>query len=225
LTDATSLEKIHALDNCKELPLILLSSSLPSLAPGDSTIEEFAVRLMKPIKQADLFNALTTALGNTMLLSEPLHRSKIFDATLATRLPLKILVAEDNVVNQKVAKGVLLQFGYQSDLVTNGKEALTAVQSNSVQPLSHRSSTPSNEPILLEGHASVIEPTLIVIVHLAVWLRRTDNLWNSIREKSEPALHFLHTPGGILIRSAPRCRHFRASGIELIQRANIEEQR
>jgi two-component system, sensor histidine kinase and response regulator len=63
--------EIHALDNCKQLPLILLSSSLPSLSADVGTIEEFAVRVMKPIKQADLFDALTTALGTINLLSEP----------------------------------------------------------------------------------------------------------------------------------------------------------
>jgi CheY-like chemotaxis protein len=43
---------------------------------------------------------------------------------------MKILIAEGNVVNAKVAKAVLLQFGYQSDLVTNGREALEAVVGN-----------------------------------------------------------------------------------------------
>jgi CheY-like chemotaxis protein len=47
--------EIHSFDKYKELPLILLSSSLPSKGMGISSIDEFAVRLMKPIKQADLF--------------------------------------------------------------------------------------------------------------------------------------------------------------------------
>ena len=119
--------EIHSFDKYKQLPLILLSSSLPSRAMGDS-IDEFAVRLMKPIKQADLFNALSTALGKIKTVTKSLRQNKIFDPSMAARLPLNILVAEDNIVNQKVAMGVLLQFGYQTDLVVSGKEAVEAVE-------------------------------------------------------------------------------------------------
>jgi len=120
--------EIHSFDKYKELPLILLSSSLPSKGMGISSIDEFAVRLMKPIKQADLFNALTTALGKIKTVPKSLRQNKIFDPNMAARLPLNILIAEDNIVNQKVAMGVLLQFGYQTDLVVSGKEAVEAVE-------------------------------------------------------------------------------------------------
>ena len=119
--------EIHSFDKYKELPLILLSSSLPSKGMGNST-DEFAVRLMKPIKQADLFNALTTALGKIKTVTKSLRQNKVFDSTMAARLPLNILIAEDNFVNQKVAMAVLLQFGYRTDLVVNGKEAVEAAE-------------------------------------------------------------------------------------------------
>jgi CheY-like chemotaxis protein len=83
---------------------------------------------MKPIKQAELFNALATALGNIRTLTKSLRPVRAFDPTLATRLPLKILVVEDNMINQKVARRVLLQFGYATDLAENGKAAIEAVQ-------------------------------------------------------------------------------------------------
>jgi CheY-like chemotaxis protein len=120
--------EIHSFDKYKELPLILLGSSLPSKGMGISSIDEFAVRLMKPIKQADLFNALTTALGKIKTVAKSLRQNKIFDPSMAARLPLNILIAEDNIVNQEVAMGVLLQFGYQTDLVVSGKEAVEAVE-------------------------------------------------------------------------------------------------
>jgi len=120
--------EIHSLERYKTLPLVLLSSSLPAQSMGVTTTEEFAVRLMKPIKQGDLFNALTTALGHIKTITKSLRRAQPFDHDLATRLPLKILIVEDNEINQKVAMRVLLQFGYQTDLAANGKEALEAVE-------------------------------------------------------------------------------------------------
>jgi two-component system sensor histidine kinase/response regulator len=120
--------EIHLFENFKKLPLILLSSSLPSKHLIVDSVDQFAVRLMKPIKQAELFNALATALGNIKTVTKSLRPVRAFDPTLATRLPFKILVVEDNMINQKVARRVLLQFGYATDLVENGKTAIEAVQ-------------------------------------------------------------------------------------------------
>jgi CheY-like chemotaxis protein len=117
--------KIHSLEKYKALPLILLSSSLCSTVRDSGSPDEFGARLMKPIRQAELFTALSTALGK--LKTQSLRPKGIFDAALAVRLPLKMLVVEDNVINQKVAINILRQFGYQTDLATNGQEALDAV--------------------------------------------------------------------------------------------------
>ncbi|MEM7537445.1 MAG: response regulator [Chloroflexota bacterium] len=59
--------------------------------------------------------------------SEP----KKFDNTLAQRYPFAILLAEDNVLNAKVARRLLKRFGYQVDWVKDGKEAVSAVQEKS----------------------------------------------------------------------------------------------
>ena len=119
--------RIHALENYKTLPLILLSSSLCSTGgKGDQMQERFASRLMKPIKQADLFNALTQGLGARKKTDKV--RLGVFDRTLADRLPLKILVVEDNQINQKVALHILSNFGYQAELANNGKEAVETIK-------------------------------------------------------------------------------------------------
>ncbi len=114
--------EIHSIEKFKELPLILLSSSIPSKSIGISAVDEFIVRLMKPIKQSELFDAFTTALGKIKTITKSLRQSKPFDPSMATRLPFKILVVEDNIINQKVSLRVLEQFGYQADLAASGRK-------------------------------------------------------------------------------------------------------
>jgi CheY-like chemotaxis protein len=120
--------EIHALPGFRDLPMVLLSSSLPSRNPASQALDEFAVRLMKPIKQADLFNALTTALGNVKTVTKALRPREVIDSALAAKMPLRILVAEDNPINQQVARRMLQQFGYQSDVVGNGQEAVNVLE-------------------------------------------------------------------------------------------------
>jgi two-component system sensor histidine kinase/response regulator len=118
-------KEIHAMPNFRGLPLVLLSSSLPSRHHAGQSLDEFAVRLMKPLKQADLFNALTTALGNVTTVTKSLRPREVIDSSLAAKTPLRILIAEDNHINQQVARRILQQFGYQSDVVGNGQEAVS----------------------------------------------------------------------------------------------------
>ena len=107
---------------------MLLSSSIPSKGTGANPADEFAARFMKPGKQGHLLNALTTALGNAKAGARVSRPPQGADPTMASRFPLKILVAEDNAINQQVIKRVLLQHGYASDLAVDGREAIGAVE-------------------------------------------------------------------------------------------------
>jgi len=83
---------------------------------------------MKPIKQAELFERLHDGPGKIKHLRNPLRKIKPLTLPLAARLPFKILVARDNVINQKVTLHVLRQFGYQADLWRNGKQAVETME-------------------------------------------------------------------------------------------------
>ena len=86
-------------------------------------------RVTKPVKPARLFGVLTDLVGRTTATLEPapLLPPRAFDETLGQRVPLRLLVAEDNKVNQKVIGRILQRLGYEADLVSNGAEAVEAV--------------------------------------------------------------------------------------------------
>jgi PAS domain S-box-containing protein len=109
-----------------ELPLVLFSS----LGRREARAGEggFAAYLNKPIKPSQLFDALVSVLAE-----QPVHvrertvARRDLDPDMARRHPLRILLAEDNIVNQKVALRLLGQMGYRADVAANGLEAIEAV--------------------------------------------------------------------------------------------------
>jgi GAF domain-containing protein/CheY-like chemotaxis protein len=111
-----------------KLPLVLFSS-LGRREAGD-TNGLFAATLAKPLRQSQLFDTLAALFSH-----DPDHpRAKAapaapkIDAGTAQRHPLRILLAEDNVVNQKLAIRLLQQMGYRADLASNGIEAVESVE-------------------------------------------------------------------------------------------------
>jgi CheY-like chemotaxis protein/HPt (histidine-containing phosphotransfer) domain-containing protein len=118
---------IRGFPACARLPLILLSSIGQRPVPSGV---EFAAVLHKPIKPARLSNTLVRIFagpGAPLLMREEATDSE-FDKGLAARLPLKILLAEDNQVNQRLALSLLARMGYTADLAGNGIEVLEAVR-------------------------------------------------------------------------------------------------
>jgi CheY-like chemotaxis protein len=108
------------------LPLVLLSSGAGH--EGTTPEDLFAACLPKPIKQSALLDAVMTVLGATPSSPPPPPPSVILvKPHMASRLPLRILLAEDNVVNQKVALRLLAQMGYRADVAANGLEAIDAL--------------------------------------------------------------------------------------------------
>jgi len=108
------------------LPRVLASS----LGRREADAEHlFDAHLAKPVRQSQLFDTLVSLLARETARREPARAAapKI-DATLASRHPLRILLAEDNAVNQKLALRLLQQMGYRADLASNGVEAVESVE-------------------------------------------------------------------------------------------------
>nr|WP_230968075.1 response regulator [Nostoc sp. WHI] len=113
----------------QNLPLVILTSLGRGGTFSDFGNVQFAASLSKPIKQSQLYDVVTHVLGNRPIQASIFHsHSSLVDRHLAHRLPLRILLAEDTVVNQKVALLMLQKIGYQADVVTNGLEVLKALQ-------------------------------------------------------------------------------------------------
>jgi len=109
------------------LPLLLFTSLGRREAGGDSV--GFAAHLMKPIKPSQLFDALVAAVASQPTRVDKRTPSRLeLDPEMAQRHPLRILLAEDNVVNQKLAQRLLEQMGYRADVAANGLEAIAAIE-------------------------------------------------------------------------------------------------
>lgn len=109
-------------------PLVLLTSIGQSDSPEEQKL--FDARLTKPVKPAQLYEVIMRTLTGPS--DEPLSRAATgefhFDPDLSKHLPLRILVAEDNAVNQKVILRILERMGYHADVAANGYEVIDAIQ-------------------------------------------------------------------------------------------------
>jgi signal transduction histidine kinase/response regulator of citrate/malate metabolism/HPt (histidine-containing phosphotransfer) domain-containing protein len=128
-TDGFTLAaEIHQLPRMATTPLVLLTPPKTRQEARLATPIPFVTFAVKPIKPAQFFDALTRALNNTRPASDEVQPVEVHQTTFARRQPLRILLCDDNTINQKVAMRILQQLGYEPDLTANGREALDALQ-------------------------------------------------------------------------------------------------
>jgi len=112
----------------KDCSLIMLSSA----GQDNSTrlLElDLARYLIKPVKQSELSHTIRQVLGTTTRSLPPKKLST--PGFPETERPLRILLAEDGIVNQKVACGLLTRLGHKVVVANNGREALAALENDS----------------------------------------------------------------------------------------------
>ncbi|NWJ50855.1 MAG: response regulator [Bacteroidetes bacterium] len=118
--------KIKSLPAGKDLPLIMLSS----LGKFFSAPKEiFTAEISKPIRFAELFDLVMNTISEKKRKKEKEDTADMnINKNLAEKLPLKILLAEDNLINQKLAIQLLNKMGYYPDSAMNGAETITMLE-------------------------------------------------------------------------------------------------
>ncbi len=119
------LALLRALPGAREAKIILLSYA--RLRAPEAAALGVAGLVNKPIRSSALFEAMARAVG---AYEETKHRkaTPLFDPLMATRFPRRILIADDNLINIKVAATMLKRLGYTADSVLNGLEVLEALK-------------------------------------------------------------------------------------------------
>ena len=121
----TLAEEIRKREATRHLPLVLLTS-LGQVHRDRNMDLEWAAFLNKPVKQGQLYRALCEILGDRA--AHPSPSLPLAPPSPTDAQPLRILLAEDNIVNQKVALHILDRLGYRADVAANGFEAIEAVR-------------------------------------------------------------------------------------------------
>jgi len=128
-------ERIRRIKDCAQLPIVIMVSMGQRDADGES--RQFIIQrlnisdfLNKPVKPSLLFDIIVNVLNQKQ--SQPArrieHHPSIFDPHMGKTHPLRILLAEDNTTNQKLALRILERMGYRADLAANGLEVLQSLR-------------------------------------------------------------------------------------------------
>jgi PAS domain S-box-containing protein len=128
----TLSDRIIELQECQSIPLIMLTSS--SETPDQAYKKRFRAVLLKPVKASRLYDTFMEIFcqdSKVSISAEQKEKHPLFDSEMGSRHPLRILLAEDNEINQKIALLMLEHLGYRADVVGNGMEALDAFEKRS----------------------------------------------------------------------------------------------
>jgi signal transduction histidine kinase/DNA-binding response OmpR family regulator len=114
--------RVRAMPGLGELPIILLTSGAHGMAPGRVDQLDVSARLMKPVKRGELRRTIANAVDRGSPPPGVQPRPKDADRELR---PLRVLLAEDGVANQKVAMALLGKAGHEVVIAQNGDQAIT----------------------------------------------------------------------------------------------------
>lgn len=124
----TLFDKIKSIINRKNIGFIIIKGAGKDLGIPESNSNPFCRMLSKPVRRKQLHQTLVSYIQAGLLVSKTEKQEPEVHKPLASE-KVKILLVEDNNVNQMVANRMLQRLGYASDIASNGKEAVEAVES------------------------------------------------------------------------------------------------
>jgi CheY-like chemotaxis protein len=126
IDDFRFLSELQRFGQDQSLPLVMMS---PVGEHNESVAGSRMAGLTKPIKPGQLQAALLSVVSAPSAVEKRAAPPEgKLNSALAQRLPLRILIADDNLINQKVAVRLLQKMGYQADRANNGLEVLGALE-------------------------------------------------------------------------------------------------
>jgi PAS domain S-box-containing protein len=122
------VQEMHQQRGAANVPCLLLCSLKQQASYSQNLPPGFIACLAKPVHYQQLHGILATALKGEKVTDKLLRSTGRIDTGFGQRRPLRILLAEDNIINQKVATRILSQMGYRPDVVQDGVEVLQALE-------------------------------------------------------------------------------------------------
>ncbi|MCL4216322.1 MAG: response regulator, partial [Candidatus Hydrogenedentes bacterium] len=122
----TLARKLHEIPQYEKLPIIMLTSVTNMKQVRDIEGDDVAGYLTKPVRRSQLHDCIATVFDlSEEGVSGPVVTSHVIAANAARKLK-RVLVAEDNPTNQRLAVIILKRMGYRTDVVGTGVEAIKA---------------------------------------------------------------------------------------------------
>ncbi len=124
----TLAQFIRRVPGCETTPLLLLTDvrlRSDDTRPGTVGVTLF---IYKPLRPAQIFDALVRAVDHMPRTEKKAPPSSEFDSAMAERLPLRLLLADDNLINQKVGVKMLQRLGYRPEVAANGVEVMKLLE-------------------------------------------------------------------------------------------------
>jgi CheY-like chemotaxis protein len=109
------------------IPLIMLSPFGERMQGEEARQAGIDALVTKPVRQSQLYDCITAVMGASVAPRDGASVSALSPRAAETQISARVLVAEDNIVNQKVAARMLEKLGCRVDIVANGFEAIDAI--------------------------------------------------------------------------------------------------